>query len=104
MTASCDCKAALEWCARKGGQHSKRMLALSIPESQWPSSDLLMHLSEEERFFFPYLPLHIQRLLAAHHAQFRREIREYGKIVDLALLKQHAEVENKYAKELLRAA
>lgn len=104
MTPGCNCPFAIQWMAKKGGPHSKRMLASGLTESQWPAHELVAHLHEEPIYFFPHLPRFIVRQLEAHHVVFLRELREYGKIVSVELFKKHAAIENTYAKELLARA
>lgn len=101
----CNCKSTLIWMAGKGAPQARMLLARGLVEAEMDGPDQLIHLAEEKRFFFPYLPQHVAALLGKHHdTVFIPEIRRFGRIISTKLLDAHARIENDWAKKLLRDA
>lgn len=93
----CSCSLTIRWLAAHGGKHAARINAAHLPEDRWSLRDWFAHFAEEERLLFRYFPPRIQRILRAHHAQFRIQLRLYG-AVDADLMKRHAAIEDAYTK------
>jgi hypothetical protein len=96
----CSCSVTIKWLAARGAPHATRMHKIGKSESTWQPSDWLQHFAEEERYLFPYFPQYVRRMLGRHHAAFRKQLREYGRIVDDALMQKHAAMEDTFTAKI----
>lgn len=77
----------------------------NLAADTWPGPDWLIHFWEEDVHLFPRCPDdHRVPLLKAHHAIFRAEIHQHGRIVSLGLLDIHSKMEDDLVDELMQNA
>jgi hypothetical protein len=100
--APCDCPLTVLVLDHLGAEHAAQMHGNK--DDEWNGIDWILHIEEEERFFFPLAeqvaPIEVA-ILRADHVVFRAEIMNYGRIVSLERLAAHAATEDRLAKKLV---
>ncbi len=96
----CSCSVTIKWLVAHGAPHASRMHKLGRAESFWTPEDWFQHFAEEEKYLFRMFPKYVQRILGKQHAAFRKQLREYGRIVDEPMMQRHAAIEDKFTEKL----
>lgn len=99
MTWGCSCAFTLGWLANQGAPHAQRMRREKKPEGAWSTNDVLTHLDEEEHHFKGKMRADRYAAILRHHAIIRNQIKNF-KQVNQQFFKYHAELEDKWVREM----
>jgi hypothetical protein len=98
----CDCPLTVLVLEHLGAKDAARMHG--DPEGRWTGTDWLLHIRDEELYFFPLAariaPAEVE-VLRLDHLVFIEEIASTGMIQSLARLRIHARTEDELAQKLV---